>query len=153
MEQWQKLNPREQNLVKVGAVFFGILVFYLAVWQPLNDKLALAEKRFAEQKESLVWLQQQSRLVQNVVAGGGNSNLNLNQLINSTSRQYGVTISRYQPKNEDLQVWVEDVPFNGFMQWLNTLVQQHGVVIRQLDIGAGDVQGTVKVKRLQLGKA
>jgi general secretion pathway protein M len=56
-----------------------------------------------------------------------------------------------QPQDEELQVWIDSVPFNTLMLWLSAL-EQRGVIILQSDLSETNEDGFVQVRRLQLGK-
>ena len=57
-----------------------------------------------------------------------------------------------QPQDDELQVWIDQAPFNDVLEWLKTL-EGMGIVIIQADIAEADDPGYIKVRRLQLGKA
>ena len=42
---WQQLNIREQRLVAAMSVLVLIFIIYSAIWQPINDNLASANKK------------------------------------------------------------------------------------------------------------
>jgi general secretion pathway protein M len=55
-----------------------------------------------------------------------------------------------QPQNDQLQLSLEDVPFEQLLRWLTELQSKHGVQLLQLDIAVSEVPGTVRVRRLVL---
>ena len=63
-----------------------------------------------------------------------------------------IAISRMQPQGEELQVWIDQAPFNDVLSWLQSL-EKIGVSILDIDITASDLPGQVKIRRLKLGKS
>jgi general secretion pathway protein M len=57
-----------------------------------------------------------------------------------------------QPQGAELQVWVDQAPFNDVLAWLQSM-ESMGVVILQADIAEADDAGYIKIRRLQLGRS
>lgn len=150
---WLGLNTREQRLVgSLGAVML-IFLFYSLVWQPLNDNIINTEKKVARQQELLSWVNQE---VSRYQANSGNAkksknNASLSSIVNQAANRSGIAITRIQPQGDDLQVWIDNIAFNTLLQWLEQLSQQHGLMIKNIDLDATDINGEVRVRRLQLG--
>jgi general secretion pathway protein M len=62
----------------------------------------------------------------------------------------GITLSRIQPRGEDLQVWIDEVPFNRLLTWLGALQSKQGITAASLDLNSTETPGQVKVRRLLL---
>lgn len=58
-----------------------------------------------------------------------------------------------QPQGDDLLVWIDEVPFNSLLIWLEKISTQEGMRILAVDIAPADAEGTVKVRRLQVGNS
>lgn len=150
---WLGLNTREQRLVgSLGGVVL-IFLFYSLVWQPLNDNITNTEKKVVRQQELLVWVKQEISRYQ---ANSGNAkrpknNASLSSIVNQAANRSGIAITRIQPQGDDLQVWIDNIAFNNLLQWLEQLSQQHGLMIKNIDLDATDINGEVRVRRLQLG--
>ncbi|GAA5143343.1 type II secretion system protein GspM [Thalassotalea piscium] len=150
---WLGLNTREQRLVGALGGIVVIFLFYSLVWQPLNKKIINAEKRVARQHELLVWVKQEVARYQ---ANGGNSkqprnNASLSSIVNQAASRSGISITRIQPQGDDLQIWIDNIAFNSLLQWLAQLSEKHGLTIKNIDLDATDIDGEVRVRRLQLG--
>ena len=76
----------------------------------------------------------------------------LPQAVNRTTAKHDIAISRMQPQNDELQIWVDQAPFNDVLEWLKSM-ENMGVVILQADITTADAEGFIKIRRLRLGKA
>jgi general secretion pathway protein M len=149
-QKWQQLQPQEKQLVLITAVIVGVYLFWLLIWQPLNQNIESTSKKIAKEQELLTWVATQTarfeQSKQGTVFRGS-----LTAAVNQSAKQQGIVVSRMQPQQEMLQVWVEDIAFDKLLNWLSQLNQQ-GIQVVNIDIQQTDVPGVVQVKRLQLGK-
>jgi general secretion pathway protein M len=56
-----------------------------------------------------------------------------------------------QPQGEELQVWIDQAPFNDILSWLQSL-EKTGISVLDIDIAESGLPGQVKIRRLKLGK-
>lgn len=149
LQWWQTLQPREQQLVRWAGVVSVIAVFYFGLWQPLHqyrDDRQLAAQSAADQ---LTWLQ--TKLPQiSTTSSAGRGSASLNDVVARSAAQFSIKVSRMQPQNEQLQLSIDDVPFEQLLRFINHLQTEQGVQLVQLDIAATEVAGTVRVRRLVL---
>ncbi len=145
---WLSLQPREQQLVKIAGVFISIGLFYAAIWQPIHQARSDSELKAKAAAEQLSWLQSRLPLLtqNSAVASSGS----INDIVAQTAPQFKIKVSRMQPQNDQLQLSLEDVPFEQLLRWLTELQTKHGVQLLQLDIAVSEVPGTVRVRRLVL---
>jgi len=149
------LAPREQALLKIGSVILIIAGFYGLIWAPMNASIERETKLLAQQQALSTWIvQQQAKVLQFRRQGPGKATLkgSLVQAVNQTARVNNITLTRMQPNNDEVQVWIDEVNFNTLMTWLGSL-DTTGVKILQVDITEASAPGNVKVRRLQLGKS
>lgn len=151
MKQWQlywaSLQQREQQLLTIAAVVLSIGAFYWLVWQPLHQSRQNQQLAVQTAQQQLVWLQAQlPKLSQTNTAVRANNSLT--EVISQSSREFNIQVSRMQPQNDQLQLSLEDVPFEPLLSWLHQLQYQHGLRLVQFEVAASDVPGTVRVRRL-----
>ncbi len=152
-QKWQQLNGREQSLVVAMSLIIVIFLFYSLIWQPLNNNLIKSTKKLERQQKLLTWVQNKTSQYIQVRSLGNRASGSLTGIINRTSRPQKITITRMQPQGDDLQVWVEEVPFDKLLSWLEQLVNKEGLIIKAIDISNTEQVGIVRVRRLQLGKS
>jgi general secretion pathway protein M len=152
---WQQLNTREQQLALGMSIVVLIFVFYNAVWQPLNNGLAEAEKKLTRQQQLLSWVQENTALYQQAKKSVGKSSYSgsISSVANSSARKYKLTITRMQPQGNDLQVWIDSTPFTQLLFWLEHLANNEGLQVKAIDLSQGDKIGEVKVRRLHLTRS
>ncbi|APE07342.1 MULTISPECIES: type II secretion system protein GspM [Alteromonas] len=155
LERYKALTEREQKLVILSGVFIVIALFYFAIWSPLNNALAQQQKLLDNQQSLLVWVKDSAARAQQLRRVSGsekNFSGSLPQAVNRTTAKHDIAISRMQPQNDELQIWVDQAPFNDVLEWLKSM-ENMGVVILQADITTADAEGFIKIRRLRLGKA
>ena len=154
-EKFQALTEREQKLVLLSGVMIIIALFYFIIWSPLTTSLEQAKTRGNAQQKLLGWVQENANRAQqlrrsNSTQGGLQGSLA--QAVSRSTQQFSIPVSRMQPLNDELQVWVDEAPFDAVLAWLEAM-EEMGVVIRQLDITEANAPGLIKIRRLQLGKS
>lgn len=150
---WQGLNKREQTMVASLSLVVVIFLFFSFVWQPINDNLAKQKNNIVNKQELLTWVQQNTAKFQGVnrSATSPKNSASLTSVVNSTARKWNIAVARMQPKDDSLQVWIDEVPFNDFLAWTEHLYLKQGIVISGVDIAAANDPGMVRVNRLELG--
>lgn len=148
---WDELKPNEQVLVKIAGVCLTVLLLVFAVFKPLNNSIASAKKEIANNQELAVFITQSAAKI-NAAGGRVEATGNLMQIVNSSSRRYGVSISKVQPKDDSVRLTLESIEFNKLLEWLDELVNKHGLAIENLDMNKDDKPGYVVVTRLVLEK-
>ena len=145
---WNSLQRREQQLVSMLGVVGGIGLFYALIWAPLHQTRESQQLAATTASEQLVWLR--GKLPQLAAAPATGAGGSLNDKVSQTSRQFQINVSRMQPKDEQLDLMLEDVAFEQLLRWLQLLQGEHGVQLVQLEVTDTDVPGVVRVRRLVL---
>jgi general secretion pathway protein M len=151
-QKWQQLNNREQALVATMSIVVLVFLFYSLVWQPLNTQLIKSTKKLARQQQLLTWVQKNTATFKQIKQQGKSSGGSLTSIVNRSAKQKSINVTRMQPQGDDLQVWLDEIPFDQLLLWLEQLANKHGLIIKALDISGTDKNGFVQVRRLQLGK-
>lgn len=152
MQYWRSLKEQEQQLIMVAGGIFVVFVFVMGIFRPLNNAIDKAKKSYVTQQELLVWVDES--IVKLKAAGNTQaiSNQNVSQVVNSTRSRYRITISKMQPNDNSLRLTLDSVEFNQLIEWLDELVNQHGLRVENLDLSKDDKSGFVRVSRLVLEK-
>jgi general secretion pathway protein M len=73
-------------------------------------------------------------------------------LANSSSKSFGFNFKRYEPVGENgLSLWMEAVPFNNLIRWLERLDKQYGIKVNEIDVDRKNNQSTVDVRLVLQG--
>ncbi|WP_297821810.1 type II secretion system protein M [uncultured Paraglaciecola sp.] len=150
-----QLSEREQRLVIISAVLVIVAIFYWGIWSPLNTSLERGQSAVNNQTELLAWVQKNANRAAQLRSSGDNNTRfsgSLPQAVNQSASRMKIAISRMQPQGDELQVWIDQAPFNDILSWLQSM-EKTGVSILDIDITASDLPGQVKIRRLKLGKS
>lgn len=147
------LSEREQKMVSLAGIVSVIMIFYFALWAPLNNALVQQQKLLDSQSAFAVWVDEQAGRAATLrqSASGTSFTGSLTQLVNQTTRTSKIQVARMQPVGDNLQITIDEVLFSDLMQWLD-VIERRGVVVIQSDITESNNAGYVQVRRLQLGK-
>lgn len=153
-QRFNALTERERYMVILAGVAIIIAIFYWGLWSPLNTSLQQQQTQLASNQKLLLWVEEQAnRAIALRRSGPAKQTFQgtLPQAVTSTTARFNIAISRMQPQGDELQVWIDEAPFNDLMAWLDTL-EDMGIVILQTDITEANDDGIIKVRRLVLGK-
>lgn len=153
---WRSTSAREQRLVAVGGSCLLIGLFYWIVWQPIVNRIAERERQVLSQQQTLAWLKEKGEEVLAMQGGQGrqlDTSGTLEGVVNRTAFNQKIKIARLQPQGQELQVWIDTVPFDDLLIWLASLADQHGVQVQVIEVARENLApGLVKVRRLQLSR-
>lgn len=153
-EKWQQLSDQEQRILLYVSPFVLIFLLYLLVWQPLNDSIATKKIKLVRQQALLTWVKENSQRYASAQKNGkSTSKGSVSSIVNRTAKQMQVKLSRIQPQGDSVQIWVDEIPFNTLLVWLERLSTQEGLNVENIDLSTTDTQGVVQVRRLRLGRA
>ena len=148
---WSTLVDRERRIVAAGGAALGLMILYLAVWEPLagakhqREVDLQAARALAVQIESLALLAPRAGSTV-ALAGAGQSLL---AIIDTTRKASAVTQppSRLQPEGDNtVRVWLEDAPFDGLLRWLGELHTRYGVRVETAEIERESGPGLVNAR-------
>jgi general secretion pathway protein M len=150
-----QLSIRERRLVIISTVLVLIAIFYWGIWSPLSQSIEKSHTAIKNQTELLDWVQKNANKALQLQSSGGNKSAfsgSLPQAVNQSANRMKIAISRMLPQDDELQVWIDQAPFNDVLSWLQSL-ENSGVNILDIDIVESDLPGQVKIRRLKLGKS
>lgn len=153
---WQGISPREQRLVAVGGGILLLGLCYWAIWQPIASRITERERQVLNQQQTLAWLKEKGQEVLSMQGSQGrriDTSGTLEGVVNRTAFDQKIKIARLQPQGQELQVWIDTVPFDTLLLWLATLSDQYGVQVQIIEVARENLApGLVKVRRLQLSR-
>ncbi|WP_218354199.1 type II secretion system protein GspM [Alteromonas lipotrueiana] len=152
-QKYLALSEREQKLLFIAGIAIFVALFYFLIWAPLANGVDTARTQLQSQQQLLDWVEDkalQARRLRQTSSTSSGFTGSLTQAVNQSTSQFGIPVSRLQPQDDELQVWVDEAPFDSVLEWLKALENQ-GIVILQVDIAEAGAPGLIKIRRLQLG--
>jgi general secretion pathway protein M len=155
MRQWfERFNSREQLSLLLLAVALGLYLLYVLLWSPLSHKRDEMRARNEGMSLSLyrvdAMVSEILALRESGTAGGAQAQRNLTSLVNRSTADAGLAVSRLQPNSRgEIQVRLEGVPFDKLMAWLYEMEIGQSLAVREVSItqagSAGRVNASVRL--------
>ncbi|QLE83825.1 MULTISPECIES: type II secretion system protein M [Shewanella] len=151
---WSGLVQREQQMVAACAVVLVIGILYWGVWTPIANAEENAERSLQAQQSTLNYVKQTANKIAGLREAGNRPKASgsISATVNQAAGAYGLEITRMQPQGDRVQIWMDDVPFEALLNYLNNLVQDKGLSLDSIDLAEADTPGLVRVRRIQLSK-
>ncbi|MFT5162875.1 MAG: general secretion pathway protein M [Alteromonadaceae bacterium] len=149
---WESLNEREHKLVMGGGSVVAVGIFFFAIWQPLANTVTDNQASLIKQQNLNVWATDTIAKIKATSASKVSSGGSLSQVVNQSSRRFNIQVTRMNPKDDELQLWLDNIVFNDLLKWLAHLEASEGISIVGIDVNEGTEPGIVNVRRLVITK-
>jgi len=152
---WYKnLEAREKLLVTIASIFLLIIIFYVAIWEPVYEGLDEQQKLYKSQQSTLLWMQQASSEVKALKRSGARTgNKNSNQPVSLVIEQSASTaglkknLSKLETSGKTgAKAKLDMVSFDQMLIWINTLKRNYNVTITSANIERADQPGAVNAR-------
>lgn len=133
-EQWEKLSARDQLAMKCLAAAVAVSVLFFGIFLPIRNAHsgALAALNQAETVyDELLILAPQA--LGNSSSVSAVDPASINSEVRRQAARFGVTIQRFEPDGDRLQIWVEEVRYPAVIQWLGSL-EDSGIIHAELTL-------------------
>lgn len=144
---YETAAPRDQLVLKALGVFLIAVVVLLLVILPLHRFNSSAVADYRAQSETLQWMQDNRSAINNSAPKQREPGSSVLTLANQSARDFGLAFKRYEPNaNQGLNLWLEQVPFNQVVKWLEVLQRDYGIVAIEFTASRRDEAGSVDVR-------
>lgn len=150
---YYRLSVQDRKALVYLCTFLALVLVYLLCWKPSLAYKASAERAYTNSADLFNWVQEnapRARSLDSSAAGGAND-ASLLSVVGSTSRNHGIGLRRYEPNsNNGMRIWLENIPFNTLIVWLDDLSQNHNISIIQLTVdkrNSGYVDARIELSR------
>lgn len=150
--QYEMISSRDRIMLNSLIVFLAIVIGYFLVLKPAFNAVDQAQLTLKGKQELLQWMKSNEHRAKSITSSGNKSKgrkpgQSLLALINQTSGRFQVSLKRYEPEGSDkLRVWVEDIPFNSLIRWLNSLESSNAVSVINISIDSQKESGIINAK-------
>jgi len=149
LSRWQQLSLRDQTLLIVLGAVLVLYLLYQMLWRPLataNERLRVQNAAAAQSLANVTQLAAQYRELQHNSGKNQSQGQNLAQVVDQTVAANELHMSRFQPgSNGDVQVRLDNAPFDQVVRWLHQLESTHGVSIKEMSVAPGGGSGLVNI--------
>ncbi len=146
--QWQQFNEREQGAILISGLFLIAYLSYASFFSPLSKMVTTAQKRWHEQTVTLTWMLHVQQNYHEEKKPQKVASSNLLSILTEVLDQASFNRFAYQLEQTatgDIQLSFENVPYNGFMEWLRDQSAQYTLSIKNLDVTKTNINGVVTV--------
>jgi general secretion pathway protein M len=151
---WMSQSPQDRVAIMIMAGAVSIMLLYLFAWLPFQQALEQKRQLVESQTSTLNWMKQSAREVKALKGSGDSnkpntSNEALLTLVDRTAKQHQLRqfIQRLKPEGSDsVQLWVEQVPFDGLIRWLGLLLAQYGIAVESINIERQEQSGMINAR-------
>lgn len=154
MKNWfARFDQREQLSLLALAAAVGLYLLFMVLWQPLatkRDDLLEQNARVAESLERVDAMASEVIHLRETGAGENRPRRNLTALVNQSTSQAGLQVSRLQPNSRgEIQVRLENASFDDLLAWLQDMEHGRGLLVREVSVtgsgAAGRINATVRI--------
>lgn len=148
---WQQLQLREQRLIIIAAILLLIMALYSTIIAPLTEAYEATQIKVRQQRVLLMDIQQAAKELKPLRAGNrrkGGENQSLLSRVDTSARRSKLqeSMKRIEPDGKTrVRIWMEKVPFDQVMSWLQSLSQQ-GIRVETLESERLDAEGRVNIR-------
>ncbi len=145
-KQWfERQSKRDQKILKLLAGFIGICIVIVVFIQPFYSKQSLYE---AKLNKSISVYEELAKNAHKFQGGAvsSSSGTPILALITQQAKIAQIDLKRFEPDDQNLRVWLDDVAFDNAARWLETLTRDHGVNVKQISIERSDKNGRVDLR-------
>lgn len=149
--RWQRLQPRERMSLTLLGAFLLVVLFYLLLWQPAQQRAEEARARFVQERELHAYMEQNTELAREMSRSSPVSLApeQLQGLVTQTAQQSGLTIESFDFGNDgSLQVTLPGASYGALLRWFDEL-QAAGATLAEVSIsqvGEGLVDARVSFR-------
>lgn len=152
-KQWlESLQQRERNIVIAGAIALVIMLFYLAIWDPVIAKFEHQKQQLDSQRQLYSWMKSATAEIQSLKATGNSSiaktrNQSISSLANRSAITSGVKpfINKIEQTKNGVKVQLKAASFDSFVTWLTDLQNKYGIIASKVKIEKTKVKGSVDI--------
>lgn len=153
MNEWfSELEQRERIVLVGAAVITALLVLFVFVLRPLNQRTELLAQEVAAKQSLRIDLARVAGVRGNAPRGPAATDSSLYGLAQRIADQHALPLGLIRQDGGDnaLRITFNDVPFDALAAWLGTLSNEHSIRVEQLNAHGretGIVSGQVTLRR------
>lgn len=151
---WAGLQPRERNVLAIGAIVVALLLGWALLWYPLAHARHELSARVARENADLTWMRQAQAQAHALHAQGSRGQVSrqgksLLALADASARSAGLAgaLKRVEPTgNDNVRVTFDVADFDALVNWLDALGRDYGVQVTDLSVDKVEGLGLVNAR-------
>ena len=148
---WRGLASRERLVLMLGGAALLAVLYGVLLLEPLQQRVESLAKSLRAEQATQAWLEAQRAVVASYAqtAAPVDDGRSVLAVMNEAASAAGVAgqLKRITPLDESqIIAGFEDVPYSGFMRWLQTLTVERGARVLRLRVERRPEPGLVSVE-------
>lgn len=122
--RWQRLQPRERLSLTLLGSFLLVVLFYLLLWQPAQQRVSDARAYFQQERDLHAYLEQNTELARQMSRSNPVSLApeQLQGLVTQSAQQSGLVIESFDIGSDgSLQVTLPGASYASLLRWFDEL--------------------------------
>lgn len=145
--RYERASAPQQTTVRVGGTLLLLVLLLVGIVLPLHDYSQSSQARYRVQLDTLAWMEANRHRVAAAGSTARGSGEPLLAIVTQSAGAAGLALRRYEPAGEEgLNLWLDNVPFDRLVRWLEQLERDHGVIAADLTIRRRAAEGMVDVR-------
>ncbi len=149
---WHQREQREQIILGIGAFIVLFLIVYFAIWSPLETAATNAQQEAQQHVTLLSFIKHAKNEISALQAAGFVSDEERGAPVLVVVEQGlgNAKLSKYikqvqQPQKGQVKLMLQNVPFDHFMDWLQTAWLQHAISVSAMAVIQTSTPGVVNL--------
>lgn len=148
IEKFNQLPQRIRQVSLLTSVFFASLLMVYGLLVPAHHFADEVARQYHNKQSLLAWMRENESkaraLKQPQPAREKIMKESLLSTLAAAAQSQQITLKRFEPQaGNELRVWLENIPFNKLILWLDSLQQLHDIHTKQVTVYRRDLPGLV----------
>jgi general secretion pathway protein M len=153
-QQWlNTLEQRERVIVIGGAICLVIMLFYLAIWEPITSRHGKQQLQYESQRQLYNWMKNASAEIRSLNSAGNSTTArSRNQSISSLADRSATTsgikpfIEKIEQSKKGVNVRLKSANFDRIVIWLTDLENKYGIIASKVKLEKTETKGAVNAR-------
>jgi len=149
--QWlETLEQRERYIVISGGIALLIMVFYLAIWEPVTAGFEQQQMQYESQRQLHSWMKGATAQIQALKSTSSNSisrtrNQSISSLADTSATTSGVKpfIEKIEQSKSGVKVTLKAANFDRIIIWLDDMQSKYGIFAVKVKVEKSKKTGAV----------
>lgn len=144
--EFERLAPKDQKAVLGLTAFLVAVGFWFLIWKPSQEWMTASRAGFEREQQTEQFLEDNYQRVLALTKGAtGSPKRDPASVVSTTGRTMGLQLTRVQPVNEGVSVWIDTAPYQKLLAWLIELSNKEKLNVKQIRLERTSQEGIVKV--------
>ncbi len=149
--QWlATLEQRERYIVIGGGIALIIMVFYLAIWEPINTNFQQQQSENESKRKLHSWMKGAAAEIKSLKSSSSNSisrtrNQSISSLADRSAATSGIKpfIEKIEQSKTGVKVIIKAANFDRIITWLSNMQSQYGIFAIKVKVEKSKTEGAV----------